>query len=152
MPQENEPERRFGVYTGIVANVDDPEQRGRVQLRISAILGQQAHPARALPMGARQGEGTGSPVVPERGASVLVMFLDGSPEVPLYTCRTPGRAGPRRCRATAVSRRRRTANRAAGSGRDRTAGAGGRSPSPNRATPPTTTQGGISRLSWSEAG
>ncbi len=84
MTAANEEGRRFGVYTGIVANTDDPEQRGRVQLRIPAILGQQLHPAWALPMGAHLGEGTGSLVVPEQGAAVLVMFLDGSPEVPLY--------------------------------------------------------------------
>lgn len=79
---------RFGVYSATVAAVNDPEQRGRVQLRIPSLFGDVVHPPWALPMGQTYGadpEGTaGRLVVPEVGAAVFVMFLDGAVEVPLW--------------------------------------------------------------------
>ena len=87
MPEPNEG-GRFGVYSATVANVNDPEQRGRVQLRIPSLFGADVHLAWAVPMGQTYGagpEGTaGSLIVPELGAPVFVMFLDGSTDVPLW--------------------------------------------------------------------
>lgn len=89
---------RHGVYSATVANVNDPEQRGRVQLRIPSLFGADVHPAWAVPMGQTYGAGpegtSGSLIVPELGAPVFVMFLDGSTDIPLWM---PGAwpSGPR---------------------------------------------------------
>lgn len=84
MPDAPSRSQRFGLYTGIVASVDDPEQRGRVQLRIPALFGQEVHPAWALPIGMHVGDGSGTMIVPDVGTAVFVMFVDGSPEIPAY--------------------------------------------------------------------
>lgn len=84
MTEHNPQGGRFGVYSGTVADVNDPEQRGRVRLRIPDLFDRAVHPAWAHPMGTHFGEGSGSMIVPELGAAVLVMFVGGAVEVPLY--------------------------------------------------------------------
>lgn len=76
---------RFGLYVGTVADVRDPEQRGRVRVRIPDLFGSEPLPAWALPMGQHFGEGSGSMVVPAVGAVVFVQFVQGSVNVPVYT-------------------------------------------------------------------
>lgn len=86
----NTPERearehqRHGVYSATVTDVEDPEQRGRVKVKVPAIHPQGALPTWALPLGASLGGGTGALIPPKVGAAVFVMFLDGNPELPLW--------------------------------------------------------------------
>lgn len=78
--------RRYGVTLGTVRDTNDPEQRGRLKVLVPKI-----HTTRPLPMWVPmlgQSVGLDSPrgtfVVPEVGATVAVMFLDGDPEQPVW--------------------------------------------------------------------
>lgn len=78
--------RRYGPTLGTVRDTNDPEQRGRLK-----ILAPKIHTTRPLPMwvpAIGQSVGLDSPrgtfVVPEVGATVAVMFLDGDPEQPVW--------------------------------------------------------------------
>ena len=80
----SEPPRLFGIYTGIVSNRDDPEKRGRLRLIIPHLAPQRIHPAWALPVGFQLGPNEGSLMVPPNDAPVLVMFLNGDPDAPVW--------------------------------------------------------------------
>lgn len=75
--------RFVGVYEGKVIENVDPEGRWRVRLNVLGIM---AKSPWAAPFGALGGGGPqrGGWVVPDVGADVLVMFLNGDPERPLY--------------------------------------------------------------------
>lgn len=85
---------RFGVYLGRVMDNRDPEQRGRVRVLVPDINASEILPTWALPRGqslgataATQGgrrRARGRFVVPEVDAQVLVSFLGGNPELPLW--------------------------------------------------------------------
>lgn len=75
----------FGKYRGFVVDNDDPEQLGRVTLRVPSILGDTttgwALPC--LPFGGLQDQGLFS--VPEIGAQVWVEFEEGELSHPIWT-------------------------------------------------------------------
>lgn len=92
-------EGRFGVHLGTVTDNNDPEQRGRVRVFVPDINVREALPSWALPRGQSYGakrntsRAPGAPqrkpargrfLVPEVDAQVLVTFLGGNPEVPLW--------------------------------------------------------------------
>lgn len=92
-------EGRFGVHLGTVTDNNDPEQRGRVRVLVPVLNAREALPSWALPRGQSYGakrnasRAPGAPqrkpargrfIVPEVDAQVLVTFLDGNPEVPLW--------------------------------------------------------------------
>lgn len=92
-------EGRYGVHLGTVIDNNDPEQRGRVRVIVPHINAREALPSWALPRGQSYGgarntsRAPGAPqrkpargrfIVPEVDAVVLVTFLDGNPEVPLW--------------------------------------------------------------------
>jgi len=92
-------EGRFGVHLGTVTDNNDPEQRGRVRVLVPVLNAREALPSWALPRGQNYGakrnasRAPGAPqrkpargrfIVPEVDAQVLVTFLDGNPEVPLW--------------------------------------------------------------------
>jgi hypothetical protein len=87
VPDNEETRRKLdalpGVYVGVVADTGDPDQRGRVRLRIPSILGDVVHPAWALPM-MGLGDKTGSLIVPPAGTQVWVMFLEGDRHQPVW--------------------------------------------------------------------
>lgn len=74
--------RYYGVYLGTVADVNDPEKLHRVRVNIPGLL----EPSNwAWPITA----GGGSPkrgghIVPAKGADVLVWFVGGDVEQPIY--------------------------------------------------------------------
>lgn len=80
----SEAPRLYGHYTGIVANRDDPEKRGRLRLIIPHLAPGRIHPAWALPIGMQLGPGEGSLLVPPNDTAVVVVFLDGDPDAPLW--------------------------------------------------------------------
>jgi uncharacterized protein involved in type VI secretion and phage assembly len=73
----------YGVYLGVVCNNSDPQQSGRVQIRVPA-LGATAWAQVASPVGSIT---TGK--VPS-GATVVVAFERGDPSRPLVLGRVQG--------------------------------------------------------------
>ena len=77
--------RCWGKYRGIVADVNDPETRGRIKVLVPSVLGegvsQWAEPA--FPYGG--GPGFGFVMVPPVDSAVLVEFIEGDPSAPLWT-------------------------------------------------------------------
>jgi len=77
--------RYYGKYRGFVVSNEDPQQIGRLQLRVPAVLGEQitgwALPC--LPYGGLSDQGFFS--VPEAGAQVWVEFEAGDPDMPIWT-------------------------------------------------------------------
>ncbi len=75
----------WGKYRGIVTDVDDPENRGRVKLTVPSVLGdnesQWADPV--FPYGG--GREFGFVAVPPVDSAVLVEFIEGDPSAPLWT-------------------------------------------------------------------
>lgn len=78
--------RYYSVYHGIVTDVDDPDQRGRVKIVVPSLLDDdQELPEWADPIGRDlAGDGTGSFFPPYVGDVVEVMFEHGDIEYPLY--------------------------------------------------------------------
>ena len=70
-----------GIYPGTIADVSDPEKRGRVRVVVPGIIDEPG--AWALPRagGSRY---WGSLHVPPVGSDVYVQFLSGNPSVPLW--------------------------------------------------------------------
>jgi hypothetical protein len=79
----------LGTYCGVVENVKDPEKLGRVKVRVPHVygfVGQNDLPW-ALPAGMPAGNSPNSggfSHLPDVGDQVLVRFLDGEPEKPLW--------------------------------------------------------------------
>lgn len=87
----------LGLYAGIVENVRDPEKLGRVKVRVPHVYGVTGSTVGAiptndlpwampmgLPAGGSAASGGGS-WLPEMGDQVLVQFLDGEPEKPVWS-------------------------------------------------------------------
>ncbi|MBC8076706.1 MAG: hypothetical protein H7Y32_11580, partial [Chloroflexales bacterium] len=79
-------ERRcFGKYRGIVVDNADPEQRGRLKLRVPSLLGSEVVTGWALPCVPFGGAANqGMLFVPERDAGVWVEFEEGDMEFPFW--------------------------------------------------------------------
>jgi hypothetical protein len=77
-------ERRYGKFRGFVADNNDPQQRGRLKLRVPSVLGEAttdwALPC--LPFGG--GKGYGWFAVPENEAQIWVEFEEGDIHRPLW--------------------------------------------------------------------
>jgi len=73
--------RYYGTYRGIVEDVEDEENRGRVRVRVLA-LGQKTAPKNvwAVPMFQK-----GQMHPPDKDTKVWVMFENGDPGLPMYT-------------------------------------------------------------------
>ena len=69
--------RFYGVYHGVVTSDADPTSRMRVQVRVTAVLGDQ--PLWAMPC-----RPVGTAAVPAVGASVWVAFEAGDPSLPVW--------------------------------------------------------------------
>jgi len=78
-------QKRYGKFRGVVADNQDPEQRGRLKLQVPAVLGKQktdwALPC--LPFGGDAGCGWFA--VPKVGAQVWVEFEEGDIQRPIWT-------------------------------------------------------------------
>lgn len=86
----------IGIFLGVVEKVGDPEQLGRIKVRVPTVYGIQGDEIGAitvdnlpwaLPMGLPAGGSSASggfSMLPEIGDQVAVQFLDGEPEKPVW--------------------------------------------------------------------
>lgn len=75
-------ERFFGKYRGFVLSNIDAQSRGRLQVSVPAVMGDQ--PVWALPCVPYAGEGVGFYAMPPVGAGVWVEFEGGDPSFPIW--------------------------------------------------------------------
>jgi hypothetical protein len=75
--------RYFGKYRGTVSNNDDPTSRGRVKVRVPAVL--DSLEVWAMPCVPYAGNGVGSYITPETGSGVWIEFEGGDPAYPIWT-------------------------------------------------------------------
>lgn len=73
----------FGKYRGKVENNIDPQQQGRIQVSVPAVLGDSSL-SWAMPCAPFAGPGVGFFAVPPRGANVWVEFEGGNPDYPIW--------------------------------------------------------------------
>lgn len=73
----------FGKYRGTVVDTTDPTQRGRLQVRVPAVLGNAD--VWAMPCVPYAGAGVGFYCLPEPGTGVWVEFEGGDPSYPVWT-------------------------------------------------------------------
>jgi len=81
---ENQNRKRFGLYKGIVRDVDDPEGRGRIRIEIHELLGKNRTSAWASYCAPFGGGGSGFFMLPHPGDGVWVMFEQGDPSKPVW--------------------------------------------------------------------
>jgi hypothetical protein len=74
----------FGKYRGTVVNNVDPQQMGRVQVSVPAVLGTGSL-SWAMPCAPYAGPGVGFFAVPPVGANVWVEFEGGDPDYPIWS-------------------------------------------------------------------
>lgn len=86
-------ERFYGKYRGVVSNVDDPEQIGRIKVQVPEVLGSVESPW-ALPCTPYPGMGEGFYAIPPVGAGVWIEFEAGDPSRPIWTGGWFGRSDP----------------------------------------------------------
>lgn len=77
--------RWFGKYEGVVTSVDDPEQMGRVRVKVPAVMGSQQELGWALPCVPYAGPGRGLLLLPKVEDRVWVEFVGGDPSRPIWT-------------------------------------------------------------------
>ena len=76
--------RYFGKYRGLVQDVDDPENMGRIVAQVPEVYGEEYSPW-ALPSVPFAGQNHGFVVLPEVGDGVWVEFEAGDPSRPIWT-------------------------------------------------------------------
>lgn len=74
----------FGKYRGQVENNVDPQQMGRIQVSVPAVLGEGSL-SWAMPCVPFAGPGVGLFTVPPNGANVWVEFEGGDPDYPIWS-------------------------------------------------------------------
>jgi uncharacterized protein involved in type VI secretion and phage assembly len=75
--------RFFGKYRGVVVSNDDPQDLGRLQVRIPAVLGD-VQAVWALPCVPYAGAGVGFYALPEPGTNLWVEFEAGDPSSAIW--------------------------------------------------------------------
>lgn len=75
---------RFGLYRGVVRDVDDPEEKGRIRLEIHELLGAGKLTPWASYCAPFGGGGAGFFMLPRPGDGVWVMFERGEPTKPVW--------------------------------------------------------------------
>ena len=74
----------YGKYRGTIVNTDDPEGRGRVQLRVPQIAGDNVIEIWADPTHMGAGDDFGDFFTPPVGSNTWVEFEGGDPNIPLW--------------------------------------------------------------------
>jgi len=72
----------FGKYRGVVADNDDPTGRGRLLIKVPAVMG--GEPVWAMPCVPYAGTNMGLYMMPEPGTGVWVEFEAGDPSYPIW--------------------------------------------------------------------
>ncbi len=76
--------RYFGKYRGLVRDVDDPGNMGRIVARVPEVYGDEDSPW-ALPAVPFAGKDHGLVVLPEVGDGIWIEFEAGDPSRPIWT-------------------------------------------------------------------
>jgi hypothetical protein len=76
--------RFYGKYRGQVENNVDPQQMGRIQVSVPAVLGEGSL-SWAMPCTPYAGPGVGLFAIPPNGANVWVEFEGGDPDYPIWS-------------------------------------------------------------------
>lgn len=76
--------RYYGLYQGIVVNNKDPEKRGRLQVQIPSILGEQTFEEWIYGKSIFNGNEIGIFAIPSVGSGVWISFINGDPEMPIW--------------------------------------------------------------------
>ncbi len=72
----------FGKYRGIVTDHNDPTGRGRLEVRVPAVMGEE--PVWAMPRVPYAGNNMGLYAMPEPGTGIWVEFEAGDPSYPIW--------------------------------------------------------------------
>jgi uncharacterized protein involved in type VI secretion and phage assembly len=76
-------QKHFGKYRGTVENNEDETHRGRLLVKVPAVLGD--HAVWAMPCVPYAGNGVGLLTLPASGTGVWVEFEGGDPSFPVWT-------------------------------------------------------------------
>ena len=76
--------RHFGKYRGRVKNAEDPENRGRIQVAVPEVFGEEVL-TWAMPCAPFAGDNQGAFTLPEPGAGVWVEFEAGDVSRPIWS-------------------------------------------------------------------
>jgi len=74
----------YGKYRGIVTDIEDPWQIGRVRARVPDVMGDQES-GWAMPSVPFGGSGMGFFAIPKTGAGVWIEFEHGDPDYPIWS-------------------------------------------------------------------
>lgn len=74
----------YGIYQGIVTNINDPEKRGRIKVKCPDVLGGSAESAWCDPMIPVAYDYGGDFCIPPRNEAVWVQFIAGNPNRPVW--------------------------------------------------------------------
>jgi uncharacterized protein involved in type VI secretion and phage assembly len=77
--------RFFGKYRGLVQDVDDPENLGRIIAKVPDIYGTEVNSPWAVPSVPFAGPNHGLVLLPEVGDHVWIEFEAGNPSGPIWT-------------------------------------------------------------------
>jgi uncharacterized protein involved in type VI secretion and phage assembly len=77
-------ERHYGKHRGIVVDVDDPDNQGRIRARVPEVLAD-VESGWALPAAPYAGPGVGAFTIPPVGAGVWIEFEAGDPSRPIWS-------------------------------------------------------------------
>jgi hypothetical protein len=75
----------FGKYRGVVVSVDDPDEMGRISVKVPGIFGDDFEVQRAMPCVPFAGKSHGFVTIPEVGDGVWVEFEAGNPSLPIWS-------------------------------------------------------------------
>ena len=74
----------YGVYKGTCMENDDPEQQGKIRVRVPAVSGNNVVGSWAWPISTWAGKDSGFFCVPDVGDPVCVMFENGKGSCPMW--------------------------------------------------------------------
>lgn len=77
-------DRFYGNYRGTVHSNDDPDNLGRLQLKVPKVYGDEPYEEWASPKGIYSGSGVGSFWIPADGDQVWVSFENGDVRFPIW--------------------------------------------------------------------
>jgi len=76
--------RFYGMYRGTCKDNEDPEEQGRILVRVPAVTGKDTHGEWAWPIMPWAGKDSGDVKVPDVNDPVYVVFENGDPNEPMY--------------------------------------------------------------------
>lgn len=76
--------RYYGLYEGIVINNNDPEKRGRLQVKIPSVLGEQTFEDWIYGKAIFNGKDMGIFAIPSVSSGVWITFINGDAERPIW--------------------------------------------------------------------